>query len=413
MRRLKEGVIWEICQYCSQTEIPTIYALWCGIACVGAALGRRVLVDQGHYVVYPNTYIVLVAGSGRCRKSTAIAVAEKFIRSINPPINTFCQKASPEGLIKAMQGFDVQGESVVEATAEGIIIIDELSTLIDRNAFATGMATLLTTMFDAKDSFKYFTRGRGEEIVQNSCVSILGGSTIEWIRDVIPTNSIGGGFTARFIFVYQEQHEKLILWTKTTEENKARENDIKHDLNQIAHMCGEFAFEQEAKDFLEETYKTFNESSELIKSKYLDGYANRRHALLFKLSMIISASLSSNRLITLKHAQTANRILARAELDMPLILRAIAAEGTGTLTDEVLATIQRRKTIPRRELISLMHHKIQAYELDRVLDTLIQSGQVSVLHENHILKYTCIKEERRPEKSFTEQLLDRKKGVDD
>ena len=407
-RRLKDGVIWEICKYCANTEVPAIFALWCGISAVSASLGRNVFTDQGHYTVYPNLYIVLVAGSGRCRKSTAIGIAEKFIRGVNPRITIFSQKATPEGLISALKDCEVEGESMVRSTSEGIIIADELSTLIDRSAF-NGMAQLLTTMFDSKDMFSYQTRSRGEEIICNACVSILGGSTIDWIRDSIPPNAIGGGFTARFVFVYRETQEKLFLWTKLSDENRERADNIIHDLNLISTMHGPFDYSQEARDECERIYQDFRRTNPLSQNKYLSGYASRRHTLLFKLAMVLSASVDNNRMINKEQVEMAQDILNRAEKDMPMILQAIASEGSGTLTSEVLGVIGRHHKISRVKLLSLMHHKLQAHELDRIIDTLTQSQEVFVKNEDKRIYYSCKPLKEESEKSFTEKILNKEK----
>ena len=45
------------------TEIPQEFMLWCGISGIGASLGRRVWVDMNTFLIYPNMYIVLLAGS--------------------------------------------------------------------------------------------------------------------------------------------------------------------------------------------------------------------------------------------------------------------------------------------------------------------------------------------------------------
>ncbi|MBE3037566.1 MAG: hypothetical protein IMZ62_01945, partial [Chloroflexi bacterium] len=69
------------------TEVPPIFLLWSGIAGISAALERRCWIDQGSYIVYPNIYMILIAGSGRCRKSTAIGLIENLLIKVEPPIN--------------------------------------------------------------------------------------------------------------------------------------------------------------------------------------------------------------------------------------------------------------------------------------------------------------------------------------
>ena len=135
-RELKRGFIREFCTYAEETEVPSIFAMWSAISAISAVLGRKCFVPLGHYKVHPNMYIVLVAGSARCHKSTAIDMAEKLIRGLDEPLNILSQKMTPEALIHSLsESPDLINGSLITETAEGIAIVDELSTLIDKNSF--------------------------------------------------------------------------------------------------------------------------------------------------------------------------------------------------------------------------------------------------------------------------------------
>ena len=202
-RILPYGVIKSVCLYCEGTEIPDIFALWSGIMCVSSALGREAFVDQGVFTVYPNLYVMLVAASAKCRKSTSIMVSYKFIDKVIPKINILCQKLTAEYLIGELSGTLSKEERVVIPQASGIAIADEVSTLIDKNGFASGLIPLLTKLYDCED-FPYGTRSRGKEFIKNPCLSLFGGSTVKWIKESIPIVSIGGGFTSRIVFVFKD-----------------------------------------------------------------------------------------------------------------------------------------------------------------------------------------------------------------
>ncbi len=409
-RLLKEGIISEFCKYCDATEIPWLCALWCSVQTISTALGRDAFLDQGHYTVYPNMYIVLVAGSGRCRKSTAIGIAETFIKAIRPAPNIFSQKASVSALINALASVKHEAEGSVSASAEGIIIVDELTTLIDRGAFASGLISFLISLWDSKDSFEYLTRAHGKEIIYNSCVSILGGSTIEGIKDAIPAISIGAGFTSRIVFVYRPDHDKLMLRTYMSEENKERKKLIIHDLNEVAKIRGSYAIEEKAWKFLETEYLKFMKNSSFVKNRYLAGYSSRRHVMLFKLAMIVSASMNSSREIKLEDVFVARNILQKAEEEMENVLMAIASDEIGDMTNNVLNIITKHKTISRPLLLRLVSHRMQAKDLDVILDTLEQTLQVQIdgCGRKAVYSFKQIKREKKETDSFTENLLKRK-----
>lgn len=377
-RKLPSGILRGIVEYCQDTEVPGIFALWSGISVVSATLGRDCFVSQGHFVVYPNMYIVLVAGSAKCRKSTSINIASRFIESVRPKIKTLSQKMTPEALIGTLSGMmgGEEGSTIITAHAEGIAIVDELATMIDANAFKSGMIPILTKLYDCED-FQYETRGRGLEEVSNPCMSILGGSTLHWIKEAIPQVAIGGGFTSRVIFVYRDQVEKLIPWPTKSDTNDKVKADIIHDLNVVAKIRGPFAFNEEAKKVYSEEYVRFIKKSPFFDNKNLAGYSGRRHVLILKISMIVAASERDSRVVDKDDVNVAINILKDAEETMPDVLAQISSEPIGDVCEEVLHIVRHRQTIGRRDLLKLMRHKLVARDLDVILDSLCEMGIIN------------------------------------
>ena len=377
-RKLPSGILQGVTEYCKDTEVPSIFALWAGISTISATLGRDCFVSQGHFVVYPNTYIVLVAGSAKCRKSTSINIASRFVESVSPKIKTLSQKMTPEALIGSLSGMmgGEEGSTIITAHAEGIAIVDEMATMIDSNAFKSGMIPILTKLYDCED-FQYETRGRGLEEVSNPCLSILAGSTLHWIKEAIPQVAIGGGFTSRVIFVYRDTVEKLIPWPTKNDTNDKVKADIIHDLNLVAKLRGPFAFDKEAKEIYSEEYVRFINNSDFYDNKNLAGYAGRRHILILKLSMIVSASERDTRVVDKDDVRVAIKILQSAEETMPNVLAQITSEPIGDVCEEVLYIIKHRKYVARKELLKLMKHKLVARDLDVIIDSLAEMGVIN------------------------------------
>lgn len=387
MRRLKDGILAAICNFTEDTEVPAAFAVWTGVSTVSAAMGRDCFVDQGYFVIYPNLYIVLVAGSARCRKSTAIAIADDLIKHIIPKVNVLSQKLTAEGLIGALSGMiGHEGDTEIIPAAVGVVLVDELSTLIDKNAFKTGTIALLTSLYDAKD-FEYLTRGRGRELVKNPCLSILGGSTISWIKEAIPAVSIGGGFTSRIVFVYRKMRDKLVPWPVMSSENKKRREDIIHDLNEVAKMRGSFGITPDARKMYEDEYVHFYRHSELMMDDGLDGYANRRHHMLLKMAMIASASRRDNRLIELNDMSLAINMLRKAEESMPLIIKALTSKETGDIFEAILKYMMAKKVVHKAELVRRFRHQMTSTELDIYMRSLEEEGAVRVEVDRGKVRY--------------------------
>lgn len=375
-RRLKDGILDGFLRYTEETEIPDVFSFWTAISTISAAMGRDCFISMGHFDIYPNMYIVLVAGSAICRKSSAISIAHRAISKIEPAIHILSQKMTPEAMIGALSGLEAKDERMIVQEASGIVIADEISTLIDKNAFQSGMIPLLTKLYDCED-FDYLTKMRGKELVKNPCLSIMGGSTLCWIKGAIPQVAIGGGFTSRVIFIYREKNEKRNPFPILSEENKKRWDDIVHDLNRVSvDMRGGFAISPKAKDELTTEYSKFMLTSKLLTNPHMSGYAGRRHTTLLKLCMAISASQSDSRLIELSDARIAVKAIMSAEVHMPKVLQAISSEVVGDLAEQVLNIIVQRQTVPRPELVKIMKWKLTVRQLDLILETLIEERVV-------------------------------------
>ena len=374
MRQLENGFLKEYVSFHSdETEVPSIFSLWGGICCISSALGRSCWVNMGHFKIYPNLYVVLVAGSARCHKSTAINMATKMIKGLDPPLNILSNKMTPEALIHSLtECANEYNGSIVMERSEGTAMVSELSTLIDRNSFQNGMISLLTDLWDSPKEFEYKTRGRGKETLHNCCLSIFSASTAQWIKEAIPLVAIGGGFTSRVMFVYQERPERLIALPEINPEAKIKQQKLQFDLNQIYRLNGEFKLSPQARLFFIKNYENFHNTTEMFEDKNLSGYAGRRLTIMLKLGMVISASERDTKMIQERDLVIALRMLENVERTLPRVMQAITSETVGDICEEVLRFVKQKKLVKRATLVSKFSNRLTSKELGIILDTLIE-----------------------------------------
>jgi hypothetical protein len=373
-RKCSSGIIQEICKFYEGTEVPDAFALWSAIFVVNACLKRDCFIDQGHFTVYPNLYINLTAGSGVCRKSTAAYIAVDMLREVNPEINILSQRITPQELIGTLAMKAVKDKTTLVDEAVGCFIADELSTLIDKSNEMKVLIPILTKLYDCKD-FDYSTRKYGKELVKNPCLSILGGSTLEWIKEAFPAHAIGGGFTARFIFPYRESKDRRIAWPRRSVEDSERFKRIAHDLNQISGMRGSMGLDDETIALYSDEYNTFLDG-ELAQHSLTSRYAARRHIHLLKVSMALSASSRDTREITKEDMWKSIKIIQASEARRNSIMRKIISEPVGDICEHVMALIMGSKEVSRADLIYETRHRITHKELDVILEGLCASGHV-------------------------------------
>jgi hypothetical protein len=364
------------------TEIPEDFAFWCGVAGISCVLGRNSYIDMGTYTIYPNFYILLVASSGRQRKSTAIGLVERLIRKVEPTPTIIAQKITPEALIDALRKPDLTDPSfLLRQMSTGFAIADEMANFINKHTYENGLGSLLIPLYDCKDSFEYRTKGSGSQQITNACLGMLCGSTVDWIRSGIPEDAVGGGLTSRFIFVYCDRPAPPVALTGFSDEKKALFEALIRSLQRISTIRGEFVAKRAAIEYYVEGYNSFYKGSDMYDNPTLSGYASRRWFHAWKLAMCFSACNDSSRVITLEQMQFADTKLKEMEAHLPLVMSLITSSESGSALSYVYLQIKKRGKlgISRSDLVRSVSHKMSVQDMNGHLAMLIESNRVTAV----------------------------------
>src|SRR3954465_9685676 len=175
----RENFLRDFVSFNEHTEIPCVFSVWSGLACISCALGRRVYINMGRFQIYPNLYVILLAPPGRFRKSTAIDVARDAIEQLDPRPNLAPSKVTPQAFYDVLHAIKKTHEAagIVTPDSTAFAFIRELGTLLNRKAFEDGLAELLNEGFDCAKTVDYQTKGRGKETALNVCFGLLAGTT--------------------------------------------------------------------------------------------------------------------------------------------------------------------------------------------------------------------------------------------
>jgi len=269
----------------------------------------------------------------------------------------------------------MEDKKFLRETSEGFVIVDELNTFLNKKSYEAGLGSLLIPLYDCKDSFEYRTKGRGSEKIRNACLGLLGASTVDWVRQAIPPDAIGGGLTSRIIFVFVEEYPDPVPRPRLSEEElKINENLIKL-LSEIQTLDGEVVLKDDAWDLYEEIYRDFYHNSPFYNDPSLSGYASRRHVHLLKVSMILAAS-ERTLLVERRHVEGAKQILAQSELLLPRVLDLIMTNERGALVDAVYRFIQSKEKVSRAELLRAFSHRLDSRDLSTIIETLSHSNRI-------------------------------------
>lgn len=199
-------------------QTPMLFHQAAGVWLLATAVGRRLYgVAPWGVRIYPNLYLMLVAGTTFYRKSTAYKLAEQVARAAIPHM-LMPTPGSPERFQEALAGrmpsnFDklpkAQQERLTQAqpfAAQRGLLRDEVAGLfsaINRRDYMVGMKDLLMELYDCPDYVDKDTQ-TGLNIVQNAALSILGVTTPASLSGAVRSGDWDNGLLVRFALLTPE-----------------------------------------------------------------------------------------------------------------------------------------------------------------------------------------------------------------
>ena len=369
-------------EYVNDTEPPLNYHVWTAISVIASTLQRKVWLVQGHESIYPNMYIVLVGASGRCRKGTAIGIGAHLMGSIKE-VKLSSESTTREALIKRMKGAlttvaDPLTPHIIKTHCSMTIVSEELSVFLRQNDI--NFLSNLTNWYDSRDVWTYETKHGGAETVEGLCVNLLGGTAPDWLESMLPKEAVGGGFTSRIIFVTEERKRKTVVAPKMND--KKRDNLIA-DLEQIVQLVGQYIMSPEAetmyKNWYEEQDVLAKDGKFAVSDNRFTGYCERRPTHIKKLSMIVNASHTNDKIITADDFQRARNYLETAEKQMHKTFGGFGENKFGHQTESVIRFLSNHKgKIARREIMKMFYRDIDPDTMNIVQRTLEEMGFITV-----------------------------------
>lgn len=253
--------------------------------------------------------------------------------------------------------------------------------------FATASQFTLPIMADLWDCrehpFDYGTKTQGKFIIDKPTVSMLGGSTTEWLVQSIPHSAVGGGFTRRVNFVYAKARARVLPWPTVRAGSIVQ--DLVEDLRAICQLKGEVKFAPDAEPLFEIIYKASDAGD--FDDEATAAYKSSLWAHATKLAMVMSVCESDKLIITKQNMQTAVDAVMDVVKDIGMVFRSVGESSMVHAVDKVLQFIEHKGYCSRADIQRALWRHVSSSDLDVILNTLTSGGMIDFKQTGNKVMY--------------------------
>lgn len=173
------------------SNYPLCYVYAMFLALSGHLLGRRAYIRYGT-PLYANNYICLVGPSAISHKSTAMKLGIESLGDLRQVYRPLSHISTSQGLYLSMS----------ENNGTALIVLDEIANMLNQKnqTFASNLISSLTELYGCPDHVGTYTRMNPIN-VDDTFVSLISGSTLEWLQTTLTVSDLMGGFGNRMTFV--------------------------------------------------------------------------------------------------------------------------------------------------------------------------------------------------------------------
>lgn len=394
MKRRLDNWIDTFVEYTENLPSDPILKKWSAIACLAGALERRTWVTTFGKPLYPNMYIMLIAppSMGKTILSTRVS---SLWRSTDDLI------VAPSNLTKASL---VDELAAAERNVTRLNMIPAVETFNSIQLAVNEMGNFITSydnefinfLTDVYDCDRYEERRRGNRDnpinIEKTQLTMYGCTTTSWLGQFMPEGAWDQGFISRVILIHSGVKRKVSLFAKRENKDKLFKQ-LAFDLNIISKVNGEFTFEEDAAQAMDNWHMAGNPPEP--DHPKLEHYKGRRTTHVLKLMMVASIAESNDLVLTLDHFTQALDLILEAEEHMPDIFKSMNSGGDMKVIEDCWHTVYKlyrhRGDTPVEEHIVLkfLQEQLPSHSVERVLQIMVKARMFEEIQVNKI--GTCYK----------------------
>lgn len=365
--------------YCSGNESPEIYHKWAGLSVLSAVIGRRVWIDQGIYVAFPNLYVILVGEPGN-GKSVAMSIGRKMVRSFDHVV--VAPSSITREKITQLMGHETsacrklwKNDNKIEIYTQLSFFANELVTLL--GAAPIPMIQFFTDIYD-EERFEVATKGAGCDNIEAPYITLLGCMTPEITSSLLKQNIISGGFNRRCVFINAIRRGKPHPRPFISDAQRTAWTNCQTWCHSIKDLSGKFTWGVGATDWFDTWYNgDYYSALDKHHNFATKGYYRTKSVMLLKVAMLVSLSERRDLVLDVTHLQRGLEWLEETEHLLPRVFDGTGRNELADLSSKLLSMLENSTTPLDEKIIkSTLHSYGTDGEISDVIQHLTQTDKV-------------------------------------
>lgn len=372
------GWLEQYLEYTKHQESPDQFHLWSAIAVLGHVMGRRCWFERYYYKVFPaQIMVVLVSGSAVARKTTALEIPVRFLQYLPPwLVNPMPGVMSSESFLQGLDRPDPNnpGEHL---DAVGLIVSDDLGAFLSKAAYTETLCTHINKLNTTCKEEEVIRFRSWEAVLKNPCVGMLAATTPTGFAEELPKAALTGGFLGRLLPIYEDASGTPCDLADPPPRMRELQSWLARDLGRIARIEGEYHFDDEAKAWWRRWYAEhfYWCKDHLTADDRESGWLGRKHDHLLRVAMVLGASQTSARVVTVYHLNAALILLDQLVDRLPQVTQEVGTRHAyAALSQRVIAAIKKFGAQSWSDLLRRMHRYGNKDTLRPEIETMVQSG---------------------------------------
>lgn len=392
--------------YDSISSSPTEYLMTGLLASLSGAIGKNVYFRITKSMkIYLNIWAVIIGKSTIMRKTTALNIVKDDLQRIeatnykNFKNELTNWKSNTEKSKINKEFFDEQepkrkyilypNDSTIESLSEilsksdrGLLVHSEFGSFLAQlnRGYSGDSKQFLTTIFDIPDSYEVSRATKENTYLESPYLSIIGASTIDWVKDNSTDSDLRTGFFARMIFSIRNIPDKpFIPLLKLSELTKQSENAI--DTRELYEylISNDREIEFEITNEAKEKHVKYDYSSykELLQTENENEMSFKARLLIYSLKFAGIIALTDKRnIITIQDIEDAILLTEYYKKNVSQLLNdELTHDEFSRNEDKILKLIESNKNIISRTDL-LNKSNLKAKGLDEIISNLTQKEKL-------------------------------------